>query len=112
MALFNFANIEKRINTKVLGKFSNISLLDEADNAVLAILDYVEFPLGEYDLSTEQRPQITVDKTLYPSLKAGDVLTANPLQYTPEEITAMPQSSFKLDVLDKDDALMQVWWVK
>lgn len=112
MALFNFANIEKRINTAVLGKFANISLLDADDNAVLAILDYAEYPLGEFDLSAEQRPQLTLDKTLYPNLQAGDLLSANPLQYTPDEIAAMPQSTFTLDVLEKDDALMQVWWVK
>lgn len=112
MGLFNFANIEKRINTLVLGKFANISLLDADDAPVLATLDYAEYPMGEFDLTAEQRPQLTIDKTLYPSLQSGDVLTANPLQYTPDEIAAMPQSSYTLDVLAKDDALMQVWWVR
>lgn len=112
MALFNFANIEKRINTAVLGKFANVSLLDADDSPVLAILDYAETPLGEFELSAEQRPQLTIDKTQYGSLASGDVLTANPLQYTPDEIAAMPQSTFTLDVLEKDDGLMQVWWVR
>lgn len=112
MALFGFANIDKRINEKLIGKFCNISLLDSNDALVLAILDNTNHPFGEYEMNGEQRYTLTVNKQQYPALKRGDVLTANPLQYTPQELAAMPKTSFTLDAIEKDDGLMQVWWVQ
>lgn len=108
---FGFAGLEKTLATTVINTFANIALIDEADAGIEAVLTKANANLGEFDLSHEQRLQLVVNKQLYAGLKSGDVLSANPLQYTPDEITAMPQSTFTLDKLAEDDGLIQKWWV-
>jgi len=110
MSLFNFANIEKRINTKVLARFANISLIDADDAPVLAILNEDISTFGEVDLTYQGSKQLVFDKSIYPNLAVGAVLSPNPLQYTPAELAAMP-TSYTLDKLAEDDGYQQTWWV-
>jgi hypothetical protein len=110
MPAFGFANIEQMLTNTVLATFANIALLDSNDQSIEATLSKANTGMGEFDLSREQRMQLVINKQLHAGLQTGDVLTPNPLQYTPAELAAMP-ASYTLDALAEDDGLMQRWWV-
>ena len=109
MPAYRFAKLEQRLADAVVNTFANIALLDADDNAIDAVLDEAEANYGEFDLTHEKRKTLTFKNES--GLQKGAILTPNPLQYTPDEITAMPQSTFTLDKLVEDDGLIQKWWV-
>jgi hypothetical protein len=106
-----FARLETRLAAVSVRTFGNVALTDGLQRFP-AVLDRNVERLGGFGEMAERRDRLTFDLANAPCLSAGLVLSADPEQYTAEELLAMPCSEWTLDALESDDGLVAVWWVK
>lgn len=111
--MLDFATLEADLATTVVGTFANVYLVRASDSvAFTAVLDRAVERVGEYGQVIDRRDQLTVQTVDGLTLAGGDTLAADPDEYTPDALAALPRSAWVLDGLASDDGYVQTWYTR